>query len=273
MTDLLKDKICVITGAGRGIGQATAVLFAREGAKVVVSDIDRAPIDETNLIIKSFGGKSIGLVCDVTKKESCELLMKSTAEALSTNAIDVLVNVAGTTKDKVIHQMTSEEWDFIIKLNLTGTFNCIQAVSPYMREPAKKEKESGKIKSRSIINISSTSAMGNPGQINYSASKAGVIGITKTVAKEWARFNIKGNAVAPGVIETRLTKPKTQNEEYGIPEEQRKAFDRLFSETALAREIGQPIDVANACLFFASEMSSYVTGQVLTVSGGVIGSI
>ncbi len=272
MGNLLKDKVCVITGGGRGIGQATAILFAKEGGKVLISDIDQGPLDETISLIKGFGGSIQGFKGDVTKKVDCEKMMKAAVDGFKSSSIDVLCNIAGMTKDKVIHQMSKEEWDFIIDLNLTGTFNCVQAVSPYMREIGKKEKDQyGKINPRSIINISSTSAKGNPGQINYSASKAGVEGLTKTVAKEWARFNIRCNAIAPGFIETRLTQVKTGD--FGIPEEQKKTIDKLQKETGLERELGKPQDIANVALFFASDLSSFVTGQVLVAAGGMIGSI
>lgn len=264
MGDLLKNKIAVITGAGRGIGKATAILFSKEGAKLILGDIDKDPLDETISKIKSNGGIATGIICDVTKKEDCEKLMKSAG------SIDVLCNIAGITKDKILHQMSLEDWNFILNINLTGTFLCIQAASPYMREIAKKESPP---KSRSIINISSTSAMGNPGQANYAASKAGIIGLTKTVAKEWARFNIRCNAIAPGIIETRLTQVRKEGEDFGIPEEQKKIIEELRKQTGLARGPGLPEDVANAALFFASDLSGYVTGQVLTVSGGMIGTV
>lgn len=270
MSSLLKGKTVVITGAGRGIGQATAILFAKEGAKLVLSDIDKEPLDETISKIKSFTKDVICVQADVTKKEDCENMMKRAAGELGNGSIDILANIAGITKDKILHQMTLEDWNFILNINLTGTFLCIQAASPYMRDVAKKETPP---KTRSIINISSTSAMGNPGQVNYAASKAGIIGLTKTVAKEWARFNIRCNAIAPGVIETRLTRAKKEGENFGIPEEQKKIIEELRKQTGLARGPGLPEDVANAALFFASDLSSYVTGQVLTVAGGVIGTV
>jgi len=273
MGDLLKDKICVITGGGRGIGQATAILFAKEGAKVLISDIDKKPLEETISLIEHFSGTVKSFIGDVTKKADCENMMKSAVDGFNVDSIDVLCNIAGMTKDKMIHQMSEEDWDFIINLNLKGTFNCVQAASAYMRDPAKKEKDSGAINSRSIINISSTSAKGNPGQINYASSKAGVEGLTRSVAKEWARFNIRCNAIAPGFIETRLTQPKKNEKDFGIPEEQKKMIDKLQLETGLAREHGKPVDVANVALFFASDLSSFVTGQVLVASGGMIGSI
>lgn len=279
MTELLKGKTAVITGAGRGIGRATAILFAKEGATLFLTDIDEEPLNETVETCRSVSTKNIACMSgDVTKQSDCENVMKAAVGAFHgtpNGSIDILCNIAGITKDKIIQRMTLEDWNFVLSINLTGTFNCIKAAEPYMRGAAKKEQEeSGKIKTRSIINISSTSGTtGNPGQINYAASKAGVIGITKTVAKEWARFNITCNAVAPGVIETRLTQAKKEGEEFGIPEKQKEMILTLQKETGLAREPGQPEDVAKVILFFASPLSSYVTGQVLTVAGGVIGSI
>ena len=272
MPDLLKNKIAVITGAGRGIGRATAVLFSKEGAKVLLSDLDKEPLDETVNEIKKSGGIAAAVQGNVTKKEDCEKVMKAAGE-LGNGSIDILANIAGITRDKIIHEMTLEEWNFILNVNLTGTFLCIQTASPYMREAAKEEEKSGKIKTRSIINVSSTSAGGNIGQANYAASKAGIIGLTKTVAKEWARFNITCNAVAPGYIETRLTQIRKEGETFGIPEKQKQIISQMIKETGLRREAGQPEDIARVILFFASDLSSYVTGQVLTVAGGMIGTI
>ena len=274
MADLLKNKLAVITGAGRGIGRATAALFAKEGAKVFLCDVDKDPLEKTINEIKSINRHISGISGDVTKQSDVQNIMKKEAE-FGNGSIDILCNIAGITRDRVIQKMTLEDWNFIISINLTGTFNCIQAAEPYIRETAKNELEkTGKINSRSIINISSTSGTtGNPGQINYAASKAGIVGLTKTVAKEWARYNIRCNAIAPGVIETRLTQAKKEGEDFGIPEKQKQMLLNLQKETGLARDPGQPEDVANAILFFASDLSSYVTGQVLTVAGGVIGSI
>lgn len=273
--ELLKNKTAVITGAGRGIGKATAILFAKHGAKLMLTDIDKAPLDEVVLEAKSLGSEAVGIAGDVTKPDDCKNVMKAAAEKLGNGSIDILANVAGITKDNVIHKMTLEEWNFILNINLTGTFNCIQAASPYMRDVAKKEADStGKIKMRSIINISSISGTtGNAGQINYAATKAGVVGITKTVAKEWARFNITCNAIAPGYIDTRLTQARKKDDDFGIPEQARIMVDKLQKETGLFRENGKPEDIANAILFFASDLASFVTGQTLTVAGGLIGTI
>lgn len=274
MPGLLENKVAVITGAGRGIGQATALLFSKEGAKLLLSDLDKGPLDETISLVKSNGGTAVGVLGNVTKKEDCENIMKTAASQLGNGSIDILANIAGITRDKILHQMSLDDWNFILNVNLTGTFLCTQAAAPYMREVAKEEQKNSKAKTRSIINVSSTSGTtGNPGQANYAASKAGIIGLTKTIAKEWARFNITCNAVAPGYIETRLTQVRKEGESFGIPEGQKQMIMMLHHETALARELGQPIDVARVILFFASELSSYVTGQVLTVAGGIIGTV
>lgn len=286
MIELLKDKVAVITGAGRGIGQATAILFAKEGARLLLSDLDEKPLFETVSEIKSNGGVAVGVVGNITLQDDCKKIMKTAAE-IGSGSIDILCNIAGITRDRVIQKMTIEDWNFILNVNLTGTFNCIHAAEPYMREVAKEEQKlRGQARARSVINISSTSGTtGNAGQINYAASKAGIIGLTKTVAKEWGRFNIRCNAVAPGVIETRLTQPRKEaaegeprsqgerGEDFGIPEEQRKMITELYKQTGLAREEGKPDDVAKVILFFASDLSSYITGQVLTVAGGMIGTI
>lgn len=272
MVDLLKGKTAVITGAGRGIGQATAILFSKEGAGVFITDIDKGPLDETISKIKSFGRNAAGISGDITKESDVKNIMKKAAE-LGNGSIDILINNAGITRDRILHQMTLDDWNFILNVNLTGSFLCIQAVSPYMREVAKLEEKSGKIKPRSIVNLSSTSRTGNIGQANYGASKAGIIGLTKTIAKEWARFNIRCNAVAPGFIETRLTQVRKEGEDFGIPEKQKQMITILQKETGLNRGPGLPEDIANALLFFGSDLSSYITGQVLTVSGGMIGTV
>jgi 3-oxoacyl-[acyl-carrier protein] reductase len=263
---MLDGKIAVVTGAGRGIGRETAILFAKEGAYVVINDIDEEPAMETLKEIEKIGGK--GLVCtgDVSKKSDCERLMKTAAE-VGNGSIDILANIAGITRDAVIHKMPEEWWDLVINVNLKGTFNCIQAAAPYMRDVAKREKEKGIVKHRKIINTSSTAALrGNPGQINYVAAKEGIIGITKVVAREWGSFYINCNCVAPGFTETRLTAPKKEGDIIGVPPEQREATIKMIPFGRPAT----PLDIAKVFLFFASHLSDYVTGQVINVSGGLV---
>lgn len=270
---LLKDKIAIITGSGRGIGASAALLFAQHGAKVVVTDIDPAPAEETANKIRSMGGTAISVPSDVTDAGGVEELIGQTVHAFG--GIDILVNNAGYTWDGVLHKMTDEQWEAMIAIHLTAPFRLIRAAVPYMREVAKAEKErNGEAKARKIINVSSISGTrGNPGQANYSAGKAGIVGLTKTLAKEWGQFNIQVNAVAFGYIDTRLTQAKEKGDfterdgvkiSLGIPEQMRQMGAMMIP---MGRP-GTPDEAAGPLLFFASELSNYVSGQVLEVTGG-----
>ena len=272
MSKLLDGKIAVITGAGRGIGQATAELYAKHGAKIVIADIDTDPANETLALVKAAGSEGVVVAGNITKRDDCNRIIKAGMD-LGGGSIDILANIAGITRDAVIHKMTEEEWDFVIDVNLKGTYNMVQASVPAMREVAKNETPAPK--ARSIINVSSTSGVkGNAGQINYAAAKAGINGITRTTAKEWARFNIRSNSIAPGFIETRLTSGPSDDPTLGIPEQQMQMIQMLYSQTGLNRKegMGKPIDIANIALFLASDLSSYMSGQVLTVAGAMIDS-
>lgn len=272
MTKLLQGKTAVVTGAGRGIGQATALLYAEHGANILIADIDSDPANETKALVDKLGVESVVVAGNICKAEDCNKIIKGAMD-LGGGQIDVLANIAGITRDKVIHKMTQEDWDFVVDINLKGTFNMIQASEPAMREPAKNEGTAPR--ARSIINVSSTSGVkGNAGQINYAAAKAGINGITRTVAKEWARFNIRANSIAPGFIQTRLTAAPSDDGKLGIPDQQRQMIEMLYSQTGLNREqgMGQPIDIANVALFLASDLSSYMSGQVLVVAGAMIDS-
>jgi 3-oxoacyl-[acyl-carrier protein] reductase len=275
MTKLLEGKVAVITGAGRGIGQITAKLFAEHGAKIVIADIDEAPAQETLKLVKAAGSSGVIVAGNIVKRTDCDKIIKAGMD-LGGGGIDILANIAGITRDAVIHKMTEEEWDFVINVNLKGTYNMTQAAVPAMRDAAKKEQDSqGFAKSRSIINVSSTSGVkGNAGQINYAAAKAGINGITRTTAKEWARFNIRCNSIAPGFIETRLTSAPSDDPKLGIPQQQMQMIQMLYSQTGLNRQegMGKPIDIANIALFFASDLSSYISGQVLVAAGAMIDS-
>jgi 3-oxoacyl-[acyl-carrier protein] reductase len=264
---LLENRVAVVTGAGRGIGQAIAVLFAEEGARVAVNDVDPAPAAETVRMCREKGVEAIASIGSIAEPAYTDRLMQETAERLG--GVDILVNNAGITRDRVIHRMSDEEWDFVIDVNLKGTFNCIRSVAPYMRDVAKKEKEElgAPRYHRKIVNFYSTAAIrGNPGQVNYTAAKMGNVGITRTIAQEWGAFGICVNAVAPGLTDTRLTAPKEEGDgALGIPRAQKEAMvTRIpFGRAAL------PIDIARVVLFFASPLSDFVTGQELNVSGGM----
>jgi 3-oxoacyl-[acyl-carrier protein] reductase len=264
---LLHDRVAVITGAGRGIGRACALTFVREGASVIINDVDEAPLAEARAACEAIRpGSAATQVGSVAKAADTDALMKLAVERFG--KLDILVNNAGVTRDKMCHLMTDEWWDLVIDVSLRGTFNCIRSAAPFLREVAKAEIErDGRPRyHRKIVNFFSTAAIrGNPGQINYTAAKMGNVGITRTVAQEWARFGVNVNAVAPGFTNTRLTAPKGKGDELGVPEHQRQA---TLEKIPMGR-FGEPEDIANAVLFFSSPLSDYVTGQTLNVSGGM----
>ena len=242
----LKDKVALVTGASRGIGKAAALALARQGAKVVVnyarsSDAAEATVSE----IKEAGGDAIATQADVSQSEQVDNLIKTTLDKLG--RIDVLVNNAGITKDTLLLRMKPEQWQAVIDLNLTGVFLCTKAVSKTML----------KQRSGRIINIASVAGqMGNPGQANYSAAKAGVIGFTKTVAKELANRGVTVNAVAPGFIETDMTEDLKS--------------DDIVKSIPLGR-YGKPEEVAGTIRFLAADpAAAYITGQVFNVDGGMV---
>lgn len=245
---MLKDKIAIITGSARGIGKAIAEEYAAHGAKVVISDILQELADETAKEIKEkYKVETLAVKADVSKYEEVEDLVNKTIEAFG--QIDIIVNNAGVTRDNLIMRMSEQEWDMVIDINLKGVFNCTKAVTrPMMKQ-----------RSGRIINITSVvGEMGNPGQINYSASKAGVIGMTKTSAKELGSRGIKVNAIAPGFIVSEMTDKMT--------EQAKESLTKLIP----AGSLGYPKDVANAAVFLASDMASYITGQVINVCGGMV---
>ncbi|HEY6330832.1 MAG TPA: SDR family NAD(P)-dependent oxidoreductase [Blastocatellia bacterium] len=274
MDRLLEGKVAIITGSGRGIGRAAAELLAQHGARVVTSDIDPVPSEETAAVIRAAGNEAISLPGDVTEKSFPELIVRTAIEKLG--GLDIIVNNAGYTWDAVIHKMSDEQWEAILAVHLTAPFRIIRAAAPYLRETAKKERdELGQARARKIINVSSTSGTrGNAGQANYSSAKAAVVGMARTLAKEWGQFNIQANAVAFGRIETRLTQAKEKDEKIvrgsaeiaiGIPKER---LDRTTPMIPMGRP-GTPLEAAGAIFFFASPFSDYVSGQVLEVTGGL----
>jgi len=243
----LKDKIAIITGAGDGIGRETALLFAREGAWVVVADINMEAGQETCKQILDAGGKAHFFEVDVSKFYMVEKMVEHIVAKFGT--IDILVNNAGITRDALLVKMTEENFDAVVEINLKGVYNCTRAVAPVMIN-----KGNGK-----IINVSSiVGIQGNIGQTNYAAAKAGVIGMTKSWAKELGRKGINVNAVAPGFIVTDMTAKVPQ-----------KILDFMKERTPLGR-LGKPRDVANALLFLTSDAADYINGVVLNVDGGLV---
>ncbi|PIQ46607.1 MAG: 3-oxoacyl-ACP reductase [Deltaproteobacteria bacterium CG12_big_fil_rev_8_21_14_0_65_43_10] len=271
---LLEGKVAIITGSGRGIGKAIATLFAKEGASVVINDLDPEPAEETAKEIRKMGVKAVACAGSVTDKAFPERLMNTTIKELG--KLDILVNCAGYTWDSVIQKMTDEQWYAMVDVHATAPFRIIRAATPYMREAAKKELKEGKRIHRKIVNITSVAGVyGNAGQVNYSAAKAALIGITKTMAKEWGAFNINVNVVAYGVIDTRLTGEKElvskikvgdKEVDVGIPKASR---DFMTSMIPLKRT-GTPEEAAGPVLFLASPLSDYITGELLICSGGLV---
>jgi 3-oxoacyl-[acyl-carrier protein] reductase len=274
MRPLLEEKVAIVTGSGRGIGKATAELFAAEGARVLVTDLDGERARETVSAIQAAGGTAQAMAGDVSAPDFPAKLIHATQQAFG--KLDILVNNAGFTWDGTLHKMSDTQWQTMIDVHLTAPFRIIRAAAPLLREAAKQEAAAyGAASMRKIVNISSTSGTrGNFGQSNYAAAKAGIIGLTKTLAREWGRYNIQVNCVAFGLIDTRLTRNKERGEtirqgaaeiELGIPADLRAASVSLIP---LGRP-GTPHEAASAILFLASSLSDYVSGQVLEVAGGL----
>ncbi|HLA51274.1 MAG TPA: 3-oxoacyl-[acyl-carrier-protein] reductase [Thermodesulfobacteriota bacterium] len=243
---ILKDKIALVTGAAQGIGKAIALRLANSGANLVIVDMNLKKAEETVKEIEKLGRRAIALKADVANLQEAETMMDETVARLG--AIHILVNNAGITRDALILRMKEEEWDAVIDVNLKGTFNCTKAAVRYM----------SKQRYGRIVNIASIiGETGNAGQANYSASKAGVIALAKTIAREFAIRNITCNAVAPGFIETAMTQ--------ALPE---KVREELAKQIPMVR-LGAPEDVANGVLFLVSDAANYITGQVLNINGGM----
>ena len=247
----LDGRVALLTGAGRGIGAATAARLAADGAAVAVIDLDVAPAEETADQIRSAGGRAVAMPVDVTNPEQMEAAAARTAQELG--RLDILVAVAGITRDNLLFKMSDEDWDGVINTHLKGSFIAARATQKYMVA-----QKYGK-----MIFISSTSALGNRGQANYSTVKAGLQGLTRTLAIELGPFNVNVNAVAPGFIETRMTQQTA--ERMGLDWEQ---FKKDAAARTPLRRTGKPEDVASVISFLVSDESSFVSAQVIYVAGG-----
>lgn len=242
----LKDRVALITGSARGIGKEIARVFAEQGATVIISDINAEMAAATADEFKKQGYQAEHFACDVTSVESVEQMVNKILDKF--NRIDILLNNAGITKDNLLLRMKDDEWDAVLKVNLKGTFNCTKVVAKAMLKARK-----GKIISiASVIGI-----MGNAGQANYAASKAGIIGFTKSVARELASRGITANAIAPGYIQTEMTDKLSE-----------KTREEILKNIPL-QKLGTPRDVAGVCLFLASDDANYITGQTIVVDGGM----
>ncbi len=241
----LKDKVALITGAGSGIGEATAMRFSEEGAKVVINDVNLEGANKVAEKIKANGGEAIVIKADISKKDEVEAMVQKVIEQFG--RLDILVNNAGINRDAFAKKMTEDDWDAVININLKGTFLCAQAAMKAMSK-----QNYGR-----IINTSSIGALGNLGQANYAASKCGVIGLTRTLALECARYNINVNCIAPGATITPMTSK--------MPKE----IVDVITEKIPLKRWAEPKEIANMHLFLASDEASYITGQVIFVDGGI----
>ncbi|BBU39166.1 3-oxoacyl-ACP reductase [Aeribacillus pallidus] len=251
MAGRFDGRVAFITGGSRGIGKSIVELFAEEGAKVAFIDLNEEALKATANELKEKGFEVFAKAADVTDREQVEGTMEEVVNTFG--SIDILVNNAGVIRDNLLFKMTDSDWDTVMNVHLKGSFYCARAAQKYMVE-----KKYGR-----IVNISSTSALGNRGQANYATAKAGIQGFTKTLAIELGKFGITVNAVAPGFIETDMTKETARR--IGVP------FEQFVSDRAANIPVGRsgkPFDIANAVAFFADERSSFVNGQVLYVTGG-----
>jgi 3-oxoacyl-[acyl-carrier protein] reductase len=249
--DRFADRVAVVTGGGQGIGQATCQRFSAEGATVVVADLNFETAKEVAEGLTASGGSALAVACDVQDEASVEALFATATERFS--KVDILVSNAGVTKDNLLHKMQLAEWDQVLQVHCRGAFLCSRAAARSMVA-----QRYGK-----MVFLSSTSALGNFGQVNYSTAKAGLQGLTRTLALELGRFNINVNAVAPGFVDTAMTRAVAERLHQPLEEFQRQAAEQI----PLGR-LGQPTDIAAAIAFFCSEDAAYVSGQVLYVNGG-----
>src|SRR5256714_9709808 len=271
---VLDDKVAIVTGSARGIGRATAELLAEHGAKVLINDLDGDVAEEASGQIQ---GETIAFAGDLTQESVPDKLVRRACDGWG--RLDILVNNAGYTWDGPIHKMSDEQFQAMLDIHNVVPFRVIRAAAPHLREPAKKEREEGQEVFRKIVNVSSTSGtFGNAGQANYSSGKAGVVGLTKTIAKEWGQFKVNVNAVAFGFIDTRLTQAKVdenvmQNDgetiQLGIPEPKRQMASLLIP----LRRPATPEEAAGGIFFLCSPWSNYVHGQTLHVTGGMFGGM
>jgi 3-oxoacyl-[acyl-carrier protein] reductase len=266
---VLDDKVAIVTGSARGIGRATAELLSEQGAKVLINDLDGDVAEQT---ASEITGETVVYAGDLTAEGAPEDLVKTAVDAWG--KLDIVVNNAGYTQDAPIHKMSDEQFQNMLDIHNIVPFRVLRAAAPHLREPAKQEREEGREVFRKVVNVSSISGtMGNAGQANYSSGKAGVVGLTKTLAKEWGQFKINVNAVAFGYIETRLTASKEESNvmeihgekvQLGIPDQLRQMAPMMIP---IGRP-GSPEEAAGGVFFLCSPWSNFVHGQVLNITGG-----
>ena len=277
MEKKLEGKVALITGSGRGIGRELALMLAKDGAHIVVNDLDADPANQTVEDITAMGGKAVACNGSVTEAEFPERVINTALDTFG--GLDIIVNNAGYTWDNVIQKMDDKQWQAILDCHITAPFRILRAAQPHIKRLFLEDKEKGITNYRKVVNISSTSGMnGNAGQINYSTAKAGVVGMAKTMAKEWGRYNVNVNAVGFGLIKTRLTDADAEKEESTIDIEGNKikvgvnsaVFQYAKTMIPLGRP-GTPQEAAGAIYMFCIPESNYVTGQILMCHGGGFG--
>jgi 3-oxoacyl-[acyl-carrier protein] reductase len=271
---VLDGKAAIVTGSARGIGRATAELLAEHGARVLINDLDG---DVAQQAAGEIGGETVTFAGDLTKGDACEQLVQTAVDAFG--QLDIVVNNAGYTWDGPVHKLSDEQFQAMLDIHNVVPFRVLRAAAPHLREPAKRERDEGREVFRKVVNVSSTSGvMGNAGQANYASGKAGVVGLTKTLAKEWGQFKINVNAVAFGFVETRLTAAKEEGAAFeregekialGIPEQMRQMASMLIPIGRAAT----PEEAAGGIFYLCSPWSNYVHGQVLNVTGGAFGGM
>ncbi len=271
----LDGKVAIISGSGRGIGRALALKLAREGARVVINDLDADPAQAVIEEIKGFGGEAVTCTGDVTTPDFGNRFVKTALDSFG--GLDIIVNNAGYTWDSVIQKMSDEQFEAMFKVHLMAPFRILRAAAEPLRAAAKREAAEGKEVFRKVVNIASVAGLyGNAGQVNYSMGKSGIVGLTRTLCKEWGRYKVTVNCVAFGYIETRLTQPITTQQatidvagrdiQVGIQSNLIKTFEQLIP---LGRA-GEPEEAADAVYLFCSPESNYISGQVIVCGGGLL---
>ena len=275
MTTKLDGKVALVSGSGRGIGRAIALKLASEGARVVVNDLDADPANETVSAIRAAGGQAVACVGSVTATDFAERFVGTAVETYK--GLDIIVNNAGYTWDTVIQKMTDEQWYAILDCHLTAPFRILRAAQPVIKGLHKADADAGRRVTRKVVNISSVAGLfGNAGQTNYAAAKAGITGMTMTLAKEWGRMNVTVNCVAFGLIQTRLTAATTEDTTAKIEGRDIKlgvnpGLMAAMEQTIPLGRAGTPVDAAGAVYLFCQPESDYVSGQTLMCTGGLTG--
>lgn len=275
MTGKLDGKVALVSGSGRGIGRSIALKLASEGARLVINDLDAEPANETLALIREMGGEAIACVGNVTHTDFAERFVGTTVQQYQ--GLDIIVNNAGYTWDNVIQKMSDEQWYAILDCHLTAPFRILRAAQPVIKALSKAELEAGQRVMRKVVNISSVAGLfGNAGQTNYSVAKAGITGMTMTLAKEWGRMNVNVNCVAFGLIKTRLTNSAANGETARIEGRDIKVgvnpgLMAAMEQTIPLGRAGTPDEAAGAVYLFCQPESDYISGQTLMCTGGLTG--